>query len=126
MEEEMRAFVSWVLVATSAVALVACGGEQPTGETAAAAEGAQVWAANCAACHGPQGEGTTAGPPLVHIIYEPGHHPDESFRRAVQQGVVAHHWDFGDMPPQPEVSEEEIEAAIAHVRVLQREAGIIP
>jgi mono/diheme cytochrome c family protein len=123
----MRALRSWVAFTAGAVlVLAACGGEEPSGETVAAAEGAAVWEANCAACHGPQGEGTTVGPPLVHEVYEPGHHSDESFRRAMQQGSIAHHWGFGDMPPQPQVTEAEMEAVIAYVRDLQREAGIIP
>ena len=37
--------------------------------------------------------------PLVPIIYEPSHHSDESFQRAVAMGVRGHHWPFGDMPP---------------------------
>jgi mono/diheme cytochrome c family protein len=122
----MRVLITWAAIAVAAVALGACGEEQAGGEAVAAAEGAQVWAANCAACHGPQGEGTAAGPPLVHVIYEPGHHSDESFRRAIQHGSIAHHWGFGDMPPQPQLDEDEMEAVIVHVRELQREAGIIP
>jgi hypothetical protein len=38
--------------------------------------------------------------------------------------VTPHHWDFGPMPPQPQVGSEELEAIIAHVRALQRDAGI--
>jgi cytochrome c len=87
--------------------------------------GEQLFAANCAACHGPVGEGTTTGPPLVHVIYEPGHHSDASFHVAVQRGVQAHHWDFGPMPPVSGLSDEQVEDIIAHVRDLQREAGII-
>lgn len=43
------------------------------------------------ACHGENGRGTRVGPPLVHKIYEPSHHGDGAFGRAVRQGVVAHH-----------------------------------
>jgi hypothetical protein len=53
---------------------------------------------NCAVCHGPAATGSMQGPPLVHEIYEPGHHPDELFVRAVMEGVAQHHWDFGPMP----------------------------
>ena len=54
--------------------------------------------ANCAACHGSRGVGTKQGPPLVHKIYEPNHHADVAFQRAAENGVRAHHWEFGNMP----------------------------
>jgi cytochrome c len=78
----------------------------------------------CAACHGARAAGTDQGPPLVHIIYEPSHHSDEAFRRAVALGSVAHHWSFGSMPAQPGVNSGEVEAIIRYVRWLQSKAGI--
>jgi mono/diheme cytochrome c family protein len=117
-----------VLAAGGLLALVACG-EGSDGPTAAGEpdpeRGEQLFAANCAACHGPVGEGATTGPPLVHVIYEPGHHSDESFQIAVLRGVQAHHWEFGDMPPVSGLSREEVADITAYVRELQREAGII-
>ena len=86
--------------------------------------GETLYDANCAACHGPKGTGTAQGPPLVHVIYEPGHHGDASFHVAVQRGVVAHHWRFGNMPPQPQVGADEVAPIIGYVRWLQRQAGI--
>ena len=68
--------------------------------------------------------GTELGPPLVHIIYEPNHHSDEAFRRAVSLGAVAHHWNFGSMPAQPGVTPDEVETIIRYVRWLQGKAGI--
>ena len=75
-------------------------------------------------CHGANAEGTQAGPPLVHRLYIPGHHPDISFRNAVKNGVISHHWEFGHMPPQPGVSDEDIEKIICYVRELQIAGGI--
>ena len=103
--------------------------ESGDGETAAAAapdadRGATLYAASCALCHGERGVGTETGPPLVHQTYRPGHHPDDSFRNAVKNGVAAHHWNFGNMPPRPELSDGDIEDVIAYVRAIQREAGI--
>lgn len=80
--------------------------------------------ANCALCHGANASGTNLGPPLVHKIYEPNHHQDFSFRSAVQNGVQAHHWQFGNMPPAPQVAEDDIERIICYVRELQRANGI--
>lgn len=86
--------------------------------------GQTLYDANCATCHGPAGTGTAQGPPLVHIIYEPGHHSDASFHVAAQRGVFAHHWRFGNMPPQPQVTPDDVTAIIGYVRWLQRQAGI--
>jgi mono/diheme cytochrome c family protein len=129
----LRPVASWCLVlALLGILVAACGGAQDPTSTAspddvAAGDGAALFTANCAVCHGAQGEGSGLGPPLVHETYEPGHHSDQSFRQAMAEGVVPHHWDFGPMPPQPQVgeAEAEAEAIIAHVRDLQRDAGII-
>jgi mono/diheme cytochrome c family protein len=112
------------LAAAGALALAACGQAPPTGDGSTVADGAELYAANCAVCHGAEGEGTTQGPPLVHIVYEPGHHSDEAFHRAAAAGVIPHHWDFGPMPPLPHLDRDQMDAIIAYVRGLQRDAGI--
>ena len=78
----------------------------------------------CSRCHGPQGQGTNIGPPLVHKIYEPNHHADMAFQRAAAQGVRAHHWKFGNMPKIDGVLPEDVSQIIAYIRWLQRQAGI--
>ncbi len=89
-------------------------------------QGARLFADNCARCHGANGLGSEKGPPLVHDIYNPGHHPDEAFYRAVQFGVRQHHWRFGDMPPlRDQVRVHEVRAIIAYLRKLQRANGIV-
>ena len=60
----------------------------------------------------------------MHRIYEPGHHADQAFYRAVREGVRSHHWPFGDMAPIPGVPDDEIARIIAFVRTLQRANGI--
>ncbi len=80
---------------------------------------------NCSQCHGNNGEGTTSGPPLIHDIYNPGHHGVKSFYGAVQKGVRAHHWPYGDMPPQPQVGFSEIPAIVTFIREVQVQNGII-
>lgn len=87
--------------------------------------GSKVYDENCAACHGVNGTGTEKGPPLVHDIYNPGHHADEAFYRAVRNGVQRHHWHFGDMPPQPQMDRLSTQAAIQYVRELQAANGIV-
>jgi mono/diheme cytochrome c family protein len=86
--------------------------------------GEQLFDRHCAACHGAQARGTGNGPPLAHRVYEPGHHSDQAFYLAARNGVAAHHWRFGNMPAQPQVSEPELAAIVAYVRWIQRQAGI--
>lgn len=86
--------------------------------------GQAVFEANCASCHGTNGVGTNKGPPLVHDIYNPGHHSDAAFHRAVRDGVPQHHWPFGNMPAQTQVSEEQVGKILKFVRELQVANGI--
>ena len=87
-------------------------------------QGRDLFAEYCAACHGVNASGSENGPPLVHRIYEPGHHGDESFLLAAQRGVRSHHWEFGDMPPREDVTQTEVRVIISYVRALQRANGI--
>ncbi len=87
--------------------------------------GKQSFEVNCVACHGVNAAGVDgSGPPLVHKIYEPSHHGDLSFFMAAQNGVRAHHWPFGNMPPVEGVTEDEVNNIIAYIRELQRVNGI--
>ena len=113
-------FAAWIALSAALIAALACGDENG----AKTVDGEAAFSANCAACHGPGGTGSNSGPPLVHVIYEPGHHPDFAFRNAVKNGVRSHHWNFGDMQPVSGVSDDELESIIAYVRDLQRQAGI--
>jgi len=60
------------------------------------------------------------------MVYEPGHHPDESFEAAVRQGVREHHWNFGDMPVIQGLGDEDVEAIIQYVRTVQKAKGFEP
>ena len=79
---------------------------------------------NCAVCHGENAGGSDQGPPLVHNIYNPGHHADMSFVMAAKRGVRAHHWPFGNMPAQPQVGKNEIRLITRYVREMQAANGI--
>ncbi|MEP2532341.1 cytochrome c [Shimia sp.] len=87
--------------------------------------GSNAFATKCAACHGANASGLDgAGPPLIHKIYEPSHHDDASFYRAVDIGVRAHHWPFGDMAPVSGLTRSDVAAIIAYIRAVQRANGI--
>jgi len=88
-------------------------------------QGESLFNASCASCHGINAAGKDGlAPPLVHKIYEPSHHGDMAFVLAAKQGVRQHHWQFGNMPPQPDVTDEQIQLIVAYVRALQRANGI--
>lgn len=137
MKKGKIALLAFILAAVALAALLARNGtEASTGQAAPAAVvlpaafsdqakiGERVFNAVCAACHGAAAAGTDVGPPLVHRIYEPLHHGDHAFEMAVANGVRAHHWTFGDMPPQPALTRADLNTVIAYIRELQRANGI--
>ena len=111
--------------AAVALVLVAC--SDNSASTTASNEsidlGAQVYEARCASCHGAQLQGTDRGPSHLSIVYEPGHHPDESIRSAIVRGAPQHHWDFGPMPAIEGLDAAEVEAVIDFIRSEQLEQG---
>lgn len=87
--------------------------------------GERLFNENCAICHGENAAGKQGiAPPLVHKIYEPSHHADGSFYLAVSQGVRAHHWPFGDMPPVQGLTQGDVGKIVAYIRLVQRTNGI--
>ena len=87
--------------------------------------GKQIFEAACAACHGVNASGQKGvAPPLVHKIYEPGHHGEGAFLSAAKNGVTAHHWNFGKMPPVSGITGGDVKMVVAYIRELQRENGI--
>lgn len=119
-----------VVVAVLILVITACGegggGEITEQDPALVAEGAELYKASCAECHGSDLRGTDKGPSHLSILYQPGHHGDGAFQIAVLIGVTAHHWDFGPMPPIEGLSEDDVEAITAFVRQRQREEGFEP
>ncbi|MEO1701085.1 MAG: cytochrome c [Pseudomonadota bacterium] len=93
--------------------------------SADAVAGKRLFEASCAACHGENAAGQAdVAPPLIHKIYEPSHHGDESFQRAVAMGVRAHHWRFGNMPAVEGLNRNDVAKIVTYVRELQRANGI--
>ncbi len=92
--------------------------------SARAIKGQQVFNDNCASCHGVNGAGTHKGPPLIHDIYNPGHHSNQAFYNAVRNGVRQHHWPYGDMPPQKQVGFSDMAALVQFIREVQQQNGI--
>ncbi|WP_187393024.1 c-type cytochrome [Maritimibacter fusiformis] len=88
--------------------------------------GRQAYAdAECAACHGPNAGGIGGkGPPLVHRIYDSEHHTDAELATSSVEGIRAHHWPFGAMPPTEGLTQAEAETIVAFLRAVQRANGI--
>ena len=134
-----RAAVAACLAA--AIGLAACSGDSDADDAGGGASsgggsggeatgdltlGAEIYAQSCASCHGDDLRGTDRGPSHLSIVYEPGHHSDESFRAAIREGSPQHHWRFGDMPPVEGLDDAEIDAVIAYVREVQEREGFEP
>lgn len=96
----------------------------PLGFKGDAAEGKVIFKQHCVSCHGEQGRGSYRGPPLIHGIYRADHHADLAFHLAAGKGVKQHHWKFGDMPPQPHITPEQMAHIIAYVRREQQHADL--
>lgn len=87
--------------------------------------GKRAFEAKCAECHGTNAAGQNGvAPPLVHKIYEPSHHSDMAFVLAAKNGVRAHHWNFGNMPPVKGVTDGDVKMIARYVRELQKKNGI--
>lgn len=106
--------------------LGACGGSDGAAVDKPTSSGSQLYAQNCASCHGADLRGTSKGPPHLSQVYEPNHHPDAAFRSAIAVGVQAHHWNFGDMPPVQGLTEDEVDAIISFIRNQQAILGFEP
>ena len=88
--------------------------------------GQSLYTVNCASCHGQNAVGQIdIAPPLVHKIYEPSHHGDESFQLAVARGVRSHHWRFGNMPAIEGLTREDVASITRYIRELQKTNNIL-
>lgn len=114
-----------VVVMLVALLLSACGDESAVVDDpgGASTEGAVVYAAQCASCHGADLRGTDKGPSQLSIVYEPNHHGDDSYRSAIANGAPQHHWGFGNMPAIEGLTAEQVEDVIAYIRSEQERNG---
>jgi mono/diheme cytochrome c family protein len=95
----------------------------PVQDPVLVAEGEALYQASCAACHGTDLRGTAIGPSHLSVIYNPEHHADAGIALVAMNGVQAHHWRFGDMPPVPGITQDDMVRVIAFIRENQRVQG---
>ena len=110
-------------VASSTLALASLSAACSSNEPSETADGATVYAENCASCHGADLRGTAQGPSQLSIVYEPNHHSDDSYRAAIRNGAPQHHWAFGNMPAIQGITDDEIELVIQFIRQQQETLG---
>jgi hypothetical protein len=58
------------------------------------------------------------------MIYNPGHRPDQALFLAAKIDVRSLHTNFGGMPPQPQVSQQQLADLVTYVRAPQEANGI--
>lgn len=113
-----------VLLALATLLLSACGGGQTASDPEVVALGQAVYDANCAACHGPQGEGQ----PNWRVPDENGifpapphdssghtwHHPDDLLLQIIAEGGMMPN---SGMPGyEGQLSQEEMEAVLVYIK----------
>ena len=95
----------------------ACGADGP-GTTLE--RGAGIYGANCAQCHGGDLAGTDSGPSLLEPISGPDELSDEQFADVIRNGADQERWEFGPMPANGAITDEQIDAILTFVRAQQR------
>ncbi len=78
-----------------------------------------LFAANCAVCHGPAGEGGAGAPPLSDPAYLPDQLSDAEMTASIRNGVQDVAEDYGAMPGFSRFDEEQLAALVELVRELQ-------
>jgi cytochrome c551/c552 len=104
--------VTTVVLASTA----ACGADGPR---TALERGEAIYGANCGQCHGTDLGGTDRGPSLLDPVYAPAQLTDAALADAIRNGVEERLWDFGPMPANGAITDEQIDAIVAFVRARQ-------
>jgi mono/diheme cytochrome c family protein len=102
----------------------ACGDDAP--DAGGPVDGAAVYEARCASCHGGDLGGGALGPSLRSELYGPDRFEDDRIRASISKGVEQVNWEFGPMPMVSGLSAAEVDAVVAHVREVQAAEGLEP
>jgi mono/diheme cytochrome c family protein len=103
-------------IVAAATLLAACGADGPR---TTSDRGEAIYRANCAQCHGGDLRGTARGPSLLVPIYGPEQLSDVEFADAIRNGVEERLWEFGPMPANKTITDEQIDAILTFVRARQ-------
>lgn len=97
-------------------AITACGADGPR---TALERGEAIYGANCAQCHGAELAGTERGPSLLDPAYAPSELSDVQFADSIRNGAGARLWEFGPMPANGALTDDQIDAILTFVRAMQ-------
>ena len=132
----MLAVIAWIVFgAVAALVYVALSGEGDDGVTVEviaaelseeAIQGEALFKANCPGVPRRERGGHEAGSAADSRHLQSGSPFGQGFLSGGRRlGVRAHHWPYGDMPPQPQVKEAEVALIIRYIRELQEANGIV-
>ena len=117
----VRLFLGATITVASASIGAACGADGPT---TTLGRGEAIYGANCAQCHGADLSGSDRGPSLLEPVYGPGQLSDADVADAIRNGVDEELWEFGPMPANGAINDDQIDEILAFVRA--RQAGELP
>ena len=117
----VRLFLGATITVASASIGAACGADGPT---TTLGRGEAIYGANCAQCHGADLSGSDRGPSLLEPVYGPGQLSDADVADAIRNGVDEELWEFGPMPANGAINDDQINEILAFVRA--RQAGELP
>ena len=118
-----RLLLAGVGTGVLSVVAAACGADGPQ---SADGRGAAIYGANCAQCHGADLEGTERGPSLLDPAYRSDELSDAAVADAIRNGVAQRLWEFGPMPANGALGDEQIDAIIEHLRAEQAVSALSP
>jgi cytochrome c5 len=98
---------------TSTREVVTTATEAPPAEVGDAANGEVIFAANCALCHGPSGEGTAIAPEALNDAEFLAEHTDDDLSEVITEG------EGGRMPAFPNLSDQDVLDLVALLRSWQ-------
>ncbi|HUS42718.1 MAG TPA: cytochrome c [Ilumatobacteraceae bacterium] len=111
-----RLLLGVTITIVSASIVASCGADAPR---TTLERGEVIYGANCAQCHGGDLAGTDRGPSLLEPIYGPDQLSDDQFADSIRNGVDEERWEFGPMPANGAITDEQIEAILTFVRAEQ-------
>jgi mono/diheme cytochrome c family protein len=92
---------------------------KPSNMSSTAQLGENVYNYRCRSCHGPLGLGAVGGPPLATGEFAESIYPDTQMAQAILSGAPQKNYDYGRMPAQPDISDQDLRATIAFLREIQ-------
>ena len=85
-----------------------------------------MFALRCASCHGTDLRGSLTVPSLLSELYAPDSFDDDAIRAVIRDGIEADDPAGASMPAIGGLSDEQVDAVISHIRMVQAREGLEP